>query len=421
MTTLENKLHLALSTIGLLIMLFHESSGERQLIFVHVMWRHGARAPLTLFPSEYDHTIQNWPNGLGELTPLGILQQFQLGTFLRQRYEKLIPKYKSDTIYIRSTDSNRTIMSAMANLAGMFPPENSQNILNLTWQPIPIHTIPKTLDKVLDVTYSTCPYPDHVFYSEEMNSETVRAIMEEKAALFDFLRERTGLEIPTFTDIFDVYDLLNCEKAHNMVETNRTWMNEALFKEIEDLFFKSTLHYYSNSKITPFRGGPLLQSVAEVLMKKAKKIYNDQLKYMAYSAHETGIIAFFTSMQIYNTSLIPDFAACIMTELYEEEDGTYTVDILYKRSLKEEVQILELPWCGTVCNLETFINWSNNIAVKDWEKECGLRREENFSELQQRRAVIFLSVALIVVITGLCILSVMYYQLKKLIKLKIPD
>ncbi|KAL1230975.1 Lysosomal acid phosphatase [Trichinella spiralis] len=66
---------------------------------------------------------------------------------------------------------------------------------------------------------------------------------------------------------------------------------------------------------------------------------------MAYSAHETGIIAFFT-------------------KLYEEEDGTYTVDILYKRSLKEEVQVLELPWCGTVCNLETFINWSNNIAAE---------------------------------------------------------
>ncbi|KRY40716.1 Testicular acid phosphatase -like protein [Trichinella spiralis] len=387
MTTLENKLHLALSTIGLLIMLFHKSNGDRQLIFVHVMWRHGARAPLTLFPSEYDQTIQNWPNGLGELTPLGILQQFQLGTFLRQRYEKLIPKYKSDAIYIRSTDSNRTIMSAMANLAGMFPPENSQNILNLTWQPIPIHTIPKTLDKVLDVTYSTCPYPDHVFYSEEMNSETVRAIMEEKAALFDFLRERT---------------VVSCKFLLFTITATR---KSPLFVEF----------FISNPT------GPLLQSVAEVLMKKAKRIYNDQLKYMAYSAHETGIIAFFTSMQIYNTSLIPDFAACIMTELYEEEDGTYTVDILYKRSLKEEVQVLELPWCGTVCNLETFINWSNNIAVKDWEKECGLRREENFSELQQRREVIFLSVALIVAITGLCILSVMYYQLKTLIKLKIPD
>ncbi|XP_003378259.1 prostatic acid phosphatase [Trichinella spiralis] len=260
---------------------------------INKMWRHGARAPLTLFPSEYDQTIQNWPNGLGELTPLGILQQFQLGTFLRQRYEKLIPKYKSDAIYIRSTDSNRTIMSAMANLAGMFPPENSQNILNLTWQPIPIHTIPKTLDKVLDVTYSTCPYPDHVFYSEEMNSETVRAIMEEKAALFDFLRERT---------------VVSCKFLLFTITATR---KSPLFVEF----------FISNPT------GPLLQSVAEVLMKKAKRIYNDQLKYMAYSAHETGIIAFFTSMQIYNTSLIPDFAACIMTELYEEEDGTYTVDV----------------------------------------------------------------------------------------------
>lgn len=52
-------------------------------------------------------------------------------------------------VYVRSTDIDRTLMSAMTNLAALFPPDGiSLWNPNLPWQPIPVHTVPLMEDRV---------------------------------------------------------------------------------------------------------------------------------------------------------------------------------------------------------------------------------------------------------------------------------
>ena len=50
-------------------------------------------------------------------------------------------------VYIRSIDFDRTLESAQANLAGLFP-EAAPGRSEATWRPIPVHTVPVTEDKV---------------------------------------------------------------------------------------------------------------------------------------------------------------------------------------------------------------------------------------------------------------------------------
>jgi lysosomal acid phosphatase len=74
-----------------------------------------------------------------------------LGQWLRQRYSEFLPEvYSRENIYVRSTDVDRTLMSAASNLAGLYLPEGDQKWNGkIDWQPIPIHTVPERMDEVL--------------------------------------------------------------------------------------------------------------------------------------------------------------------------------------------------------------------------------------------------------------------------------
>ncbi|GMR51179.1 hypothetical protein PMAYCL1PPCAC_21374, partial [Pristionchus mayeri] len=93
------------------------------LQFVQLLWRHGDRTPIRLIPTDTENKEESWPEGLGELTKVGMTQQYRLGQWIRARYGKFLGEtWNKDAVYIRSSDYNRTLMSAQAALAGLFPP-----------------------------------------------------------------------------------------------------------------------------------------------------------------------------------------------------------------------------------------------------------------------------------------------------------
>lgn len=76
------------------------------------------------------------------------MQQYELGRYLRHRYDGYLgKKYNQKELYVTSSDMDRTIMSLESNLAGLFPPVNHWNP-KIEWQPIPLRTIPWKDDKV---------------------------------------------------------------------------------------------------------------------------------------------------------------------------------------------------------------------------------------------------------------------------------
>ncbi|XP_029655955.1 inorganic pyrophosphatase-like [Octopus sinensis] len=76
----------------------------------------------------------------------GVEMQYNLGQYLRSRYSFFERYFKKD-IEILSSDSDRAISSAMATLEGLFPtPKTDIMDFKTPWSPIPVRTIPSSLD-----------------------------------------------------------------------------------------------------------------------------------------------------------------------------------------------------------------------------------------------------------------------------------
>ncbi len=82
------------------------------------------------------------------MTAAGIAQHYRLGKYLRTRYGSILSAtYLSNEINVRSTDYDRTLMSAQSNLIGLYPLSNASND-TVPIQPIPIHTVSQNQDFV---------------------------------------------------------------------------------------------------------------------------------------------------------------------------------------------------------------------------------------------------------------------------------
>ena len=116
-----------------------------QILFAFQMNRHGARAPYFGVTNGTDVYKEKW-NIIEELSEVGRRMLYLLGVKARKRYineyNLLSEKYNPQEIYIRSTDSNRTIESIYSFLQGLYPNGTGQTIndkvlrnTNITYPP----------------------------------------------------------------------------------------------------------------------------------------------------------------------------------------------------------------------------------------------------------------------------------------------
>ena len=106
-----------------------------ELLYVNSLFRHGARYPTHKF-YDYNQTLLDQ----GQLTGVGMRQQYNLGKFYRDEYvtklKFLSPFFDHKQFEILSTQMPRTLESGLSQMMGLYPEGTG---------PIVIPTLPQNL------------------------------------------------------------------------------------------------------------------------------------------------------------------------------------------------------------------------------------------------------------------------------------
>ncbi|XP_032091750.1 prostatic acid phosphatase-like [Thamnophis elegans] len=336
------------------------------------IYRHGDRSPIENYPNGL-HSESEWPQGFGQLTKIGMQQQYELGQYIKKRYSDFLSAgYNREEILIQSTEIDRTIMSAQANLAGMFPPIGDQ-IWNpeLLWQPIPVHVITKASNPKLRYPIFQCPR-----YIELLKKTIASNEFQEKIRPYEeFIKtiayysgyNASVLKNPMNFKIWHVQDTLFCESIHNY--TLPEWATEDVMRkltELTELSLSSLFGIYKREEKARLQGGLL---VKDILQKFSEARFPQKRKMIVYSAHDTTLGALQMALNIYNYKL-PPYASCQIFEQYEEENGLHTIEMYFQNDTSKESYPVTLPGCSYACPLQQFAKLVFPILVDNWEKEC---------------------------------------------------
>ncbi|XP_059519939.1 prostatic acid phosphatase isoform X4 [Myotis daubentonii] len=331
------------------------------------------------------------------VTLLGMEQHYELGEYIRKRYGKFLNEsYKHQQVYVRSTDIDRTLMSAMTNLAALFPPEGiSLWNPNLPWQPIPVHTVPLVEDRLLFLPFKNCPR------FQELESETLKSEEFQKRLqpFKDFMETLPKLSGYHGKDLFGiwskVYDPLFCESVHNF--TLPSWATGdtmTKLKKLSELSLLSLYGIHKQKEKSRLQGGVL---VGEILnhMKTATQPWNHR-KLIMYSAHDTTVSGLQMALDVFN-GILPPYASCHLMELYLEK-GEYFVEMYYRNETHHEPYPLTLPGCTPSCPLTKFAELVAPVIPEDWSTECRITSKHQVLRLVLAIAFCLVSGILVVLL-----------------------
>ncbi|KAM5237351.1 testicular acid phosphatase [Ctenodactylus gundi] len=347
----------------LLLLLPPQALQDGSLVFVALVFRHGDRAPLASYPTDphKDAVSTLWPRGLGQLTEEGVRQQLELGRFLRRRYKTFLSsEYRREEVYIRSTDFDRTLESAQAILAGLFP-EASPGSPEADWRPIPVHTVPVAEDKLLRFPLRSCPRY-HELLRESTEAAEYQEALEGWADFLARLSNFTGLTLvgEPLRKAWKVLDTLICQRAHSLPLP--AWASPDVLRtlgQISALDIRAHVGPPRAAEKAQLSGGILLDAILSNFSRVQR--LGLPLKMVMYSAHDSTLLALYGALGLYDGHT-PPYAACLGFEFRsrprdpeeDEDEGNITVSLFYRNDTTRPPLALSLPGCSAPCPLERF-------------------------------------------------------------------
>ncbi|KAI6195814.1 Acid phosphatase [Aphelenchoides besseyi] len=385
--------------------LYEFEDTEDELVFVQSLFRHGDRTPES--PFYYDKPNQ-WP-GLAEVTVKGMEQMVVLGKKLRTKYVETLKfishYYNPKEVYFRSSNRNRTLQSALAKIVGFVKGRRGIEYPDMEewpedYVPVPVHTIDYYTDSVFN-QYIKCEKAEQA-RELLMKAPEYQLLKRKTARLLQHLSKLRNQTI-TLENSYFFYDIWHIHRLNNVPMP--PGFTDELYEQFEALSF--VMHDYQfgvgirtfrgmdlRRELTRLRGGSILgELIGNMEMKvecandsKNKKScqWIRDLKYYAYSGHDTTIEVLFSAFGFENTNYVdvgePKYAACLTFELWKSKNGYY-VKVLYWPPQMGTFDITaDIVGCDEEkCPLRRFVDRSQAMMVDDFEEECKLPSGYDFS------------------------------------------
>jgi len=372
--------------------------------------RHGARSPSqALDPTWQDHD---------ELTPVGMRQHYILGSIIKERYAHLLNEYNTETLYVRSTNYNRTLMSALSQLYGifkekgadlpdgfptdqMFPPFANEDVLNKVQQQlkdvksalpsklqlIPIHSVDLASDALLYNGPSNCPNSS-VWFKQNTNNDQTQKIFETLATTTTYLKGQ-GYELNQLFDYFVLGDTVIANHFANKPLAKGVTYNDQYYKDIVFAFQWFTNYVYGGVDLQ-------LRAFSYTLVNQINDWFNlkangtTPLNFIMLGAHDTTLLRLLGLFGITHPDCLaanqeamkqekplpfpqcgyPTYASQIFLELYNPEGVEPYVKFIYNS--------VEIDVCnkkGEKCTLKEFQDLANslvNLTPEEYSQVCTL-------------------------------------------------
>lgn len=331
--------------------LFIPLYAQEKLIFALDLIRHGARTPYI----DIKIPAYQWPEGPGELLPLGMQQEYQLGLTKRKAYIEeyhLLPtSYQVNSMYVRATDYDRTLMSAEAFLLGLYPLgsgpllPNHHPALPDRFQVIPVHTTALTHDFLFGGNISKAQHDAllerYVFKEKDWQQKQASL-----APNFPRWSKATGLKITNLDELIYVGDALYI-RSINGVPLPKGLSKQDISSIIDNGHW-AVLKIYQNPHIANAYAHHLLIQLDQYLVAASQA--QTPLKYVLWSAHDSTMMAMLGALSAPLDTSVP-YAADLNFTLWQDQQNNDWVKVTYNG------QVVKIPACHNtnVCSLSEFL------------------------------------------------------------------
>lgn len=387
-----------------------------ELIQVIQLARHGARTP-----NSFEFIPDQYPETEGQLTVLGLVQEYFLGQEMRKRYVEdlnfLSDTFNSSEVLIKSSWKNRTMRSAYAFANGLYPQEdgvwheniyaegfNVDNLLPLKnkqravdpeeikriridedWAQETVEVISMDGDLHFHaVKNGNCPPAEQVV--EELKKSREFQEMEKyfRVALYSQLAQ--SVNRPLGYNLLDA-ESLNIKKAKSVLDNYRcnTFHNKE-HPQIDERTLKilrKSRHFWAykltlvDDMVRSVSASKLFSEFLEYTSRMKKGVPNTP-KYIFYSAHDTNLEVLFSVFLLESVidmedhyNVIP-FSSVFSLEVHKEESkgDNETKDNHYVKILfNDEPQFIK--WClDYKCTLDQFHKILEHYMMPNLEDFC---------------------------------------------------